>query len=278
MKRRGWNIDTLEKGEEITVYAWPNVNPDKTLVFAKGFITEDGTVVGDTGEDDNDGVKLVDGSVDPELVGVARLAGRWIPQMPSAPVNDDGKLALSLTPAGITASDNFDPKKSPANTCEPVNLPAVYYPPYLHDIRIDANEVIITHEVYKITRTVPLGPEPKPVEESGIFGVAIGRIEGDELVIESSDFLPSGWGLAMAGIRGEVDIPSSPNKLMTERFSVSEDGQTLNLDYTLQDSVYLSEPYLGHAEFKRVADDEEMLPYDCGVESASRFTADSEAR
>ena len=268
MRRRGWDKDTLTKGDVITVYAWPNVNPDKTLVFAKGFITEDGKIVGDTGEENESGVELADGSVDPELAGVARLAGRWITQ------SREGDFAMPLTPAGIMASDNFDPKKSPATTCEPVNLPAIYYTPYLHDIRFNDDEVIIYHEVYAVTRTIQMDAEPKLVEESGIFGVATGRIEGDELVIESSDFPSSGWGLAMAGIKGEVDIPSSVNKRMTERISVSKDGQTLSIDFTLEDSVYLSEPFLGHAEFRRVSDEEEILSYDCGVESASRFTTE----
>ena len=133
-------------------------------------------------------------------------------------------------------------------TCEPVNIPSLFYVDYLLDIRVNEEEVIIHHEVYDVTRRVPLDSEPKSQHESGLFGVASARMEGDELVVESSDYPPSPWGLAIVTLANGngADVPSSAEKKLTERYSVSEDGKTLRLDFTLEDPVYLTEPFVDH--------------------------------
>jgi hypothetical protein len=71
-----------------------------------------------------------------------------------------------------------------------------------------------------------------------------------------------------------TDIPSSAQKTLAERFSVSDDGQTLTVLYTVEDPVYLTEPYSSSAELKRVADDEPMYIYNCELDSAQRFSRD----
>ena len=117
---------------------------------------------------------------------------------------------------------------------------------------------------------------PQRADPSGAFGSVRGRIEGDELVIESADFPASGWGLGTASDQLGVgtDIPSSEQKGLLERFSVSEDGQTLTVQYIVEDRVYLTQPYAGTALLRRVADDEPLHPYDCELDRAERFSRD----
>ena len=112
-----------------------------------------------------------------------------------AELRADGESPLPLTAEAREASQIYDSERSPANTCEPVNMPPVLHAPnYLYDVRIADDEVILYHEVYEVTRTVPLNSGPKQAEPSGLFGMVSGRIEGDELVVESSEYQPSRWG------------------------------------------------------------------------------------
>ena len=67
---------------------------------------------------------------------------------------------------------------------------------------------------------------------------------------------------------------NSTQKRVTERYSASEDAQTLFVAYTLEDAIHLAEPYTGIIEYSRVADDEPMYPFECEVESAELFSRD----
>ena len=59
---------------------------------------------------------------------------------------------------------------------------------------------------------------------------------------------------------------------MVERFSVSDDGLTLYLRYTVSDPVYLTKPYTGTAKLDRVADDAPIYDFKCELDSAARFS------
>lgn len=59
---------------------------------------------------------------------------------------------------------------------------------------------------------------------------------------------------------------------LTERYSTSDDGRTLVVEYTLEDPGYLTESYTGSVKLVRAADDTAMYPFDCDTDSASRFT------
>ena len=265
MTRRGWGEDSFRVGDIVTAYAWPNRSADKDLLFGTGFVTRDGTLVGELPD-------LENVEIDPDASGIGRLSGRWR----GVPISHETAFSpLPLSPAGVEAWENYDPTLSPANTCAPVNTPSVYHAPnYLHEIRVTDDEVILFHEVYTVRRTVPLGDEPQQVEPSGLLGRARGRVEGDELVIETRDFPPSRWGLAMAALPNGngADIPSSDEKRVTERLSVSEDGRTMTVEYVLEDPVYLTGPYSQRVRFYRIAADTPMFEYDCNVDSASRFS------
>jgi len=264
LRRQGFDATTFQPGDEITVVAWPHRAENSSLVFARGFIDQDGTPLGER--------QVRAGSANQETAGVEKLEGRWL--APFAQVGSESPLPLS--PAGLAAWKSYDPQRSPANTCEPNNIPAVFYTPYLFDIQITGQQVVVRHEAYNITRSVPLDAEPRPAEPSGVFGMVTGRIADDELVIESSGYPESAWGLAIAGGTNGAgaDVPSSEQKKVVERYSVSGNGATLTVEYTLEDRIYLTEPYASSISFARVADDESMHEYACELDSAARFSRD----
>lgn len=267
LRRFGIDVDTFKPGDEVSVNVWPNRVEGNPLVWGQGFITADGRALGEFPPTPKiESVYLA-------ATGVARLQGHW--RVP-VPMFDYTQSPLPLTPAGLAAVQAYDPQESPANRCEPNIVPASYHSPYQFAIEINGAEAVIQQEMYNVTRTIQLDAEPQRAEPTGLFGVATGRIVGDELVVESTGFAPSGWGLGTASdeLGVGMDIPSSDQKTLVERFSVSDDGQMLIVRYRVQDPVYLTEPYDGVAMLNRVADDEPLYPYVCELDSAERFSRD----
>lgn len=267
LQRFGIDANSFKAGDQVSVNVWPNRVEGNSLVWGQGFIAADGRALGEFPP-----TPKVE-SAYLAATGVARLQGHW--RVP-VPMFDYTQSPLPLTPAGLAAVQAYDPQESAANRCEPNIVPASYHSPYQFAIEIDGAEAVIQQEMYNVTRTIHLDAEPREVEPAGLFGTATGRIEGDELVVESSGFPPSGWGLGTASDELGVgtDIPSSDQKTLVERFSVSNDGQVLFVRYRVEDPVYLAEPYDGVAMLNRVADNEILYPYVCELDSAERFSRD----
>ena len=104
--------------------------------------------------------------------------------------------------------------------------------PYLLGIDIGEGKFNLQHEYFSIRREVPLGGDAVQADATGMYGNAVGRVEGDTVIIESagfpdleagmaSDFDPNGVG---------ADVPSSTQKEFTERYTLSEDGNKLMVE------------------------------------------------
>ena len=267
LRRLGIDRNTFKRGDTITAIGTPHRNPQFRFVHSDWFIASDGRVFRNgppTGEQAS-----LSSSVS-TAIGLDRLAGRWRTRLTP---EIRGSL-LPLNERGLSAWRDYDAKQSPANTCEPVSMPSAFHAPYLFDVDISADVITLHNQLYEIVRKIPRNGEPARTEPEGLFGTIQGTVEGDVLIVESRDHPPSRWGLGVATIAlgGGADVPSSDEKTLTERYSVSEDGQTLIIEYTLEDSVYLSEPYDGRVELARVAADTVMDKFECDVESASMFS------
>ena len=84
-----------------------------------------------------------------------------------------------------------------------------------------------------------------------------------------------GLGAATQINGGGADVPSSPEKTVTERFSIGADDSVLVYEYTLFDPVYMSRPHTASIELARVPDDVPMFPYACDPEAAKMFSRSS---
>lgn len=269
MGRLGFDRNSFKPGDEVSVTVYPNRDPNNPLVFGKSI---NGRKIVDTKK-----VEAV-AAIEEGLSGVMKLEGRWqgegFKQNPLRMFRKDGSTPLPLTAAGYAAWKNYDQENSPATTCEPANVPALFEAPdYLYDIRIKDNEVIFTHQSYNTTRTVPLASEPRQAESTGLFGMIKGRFEGDALIVESTNYPASKWGLAMASLPlgNGGDVPSSTEKKLVEQYTTIDDGKTLRVDFTIEDPVFLTEKYTGYLLFKRVPDETPFLSDACDPESAARY-------
>ena len=128
------------------------------------------------------------------------------------------------------------------------------------------------HEYFAVIRTVPLGGEPVQSEPSGLFGYATVRLEGDSLVVETEGFPEQVAGLASIydpnGRGGE--LPSSTGKRLTEHYSVTDDGTSLVLEYTVEDPEYLTAAFADRVVHTRLADGTPIENFECDVVAASR--------
>lgn len=271
LRRMGIEADTFKPGDIITVVGSPNRQPNFRFVNSSTFITAAGKVFSRA---EITPYETPLNEIVSDIVGIERIAGRW--QAPGGFARAETPLPLNA--AGLTAWRNFDPKLSPANTCESMSFPGVFNAPYLFDIQLNEEEIILHNQPWNIVRKVPINGEPVLTEPMGAFGIVRGRIEGDTIILQSRDYPASLWGLGSATqVNGSgADVPSSTQKIVTERYSVSDDGQTLIFEYTVEDPVFLEQAYSSRIELPRVADDTPMYAYDCEVESASMFSRSPE--
>lgn len=269
---------TFAVGQTLTVSGMPSRVSGRRLIFGLVFETDDGRRYEWAPDKLVEEGGLAEGALLAASSGPERFEGVWGYEAdPNPHINADSPFPL--TQAGLDARAVFNPLDTPAMQCIPPNLPSILYVPYLYGIEVDEGEIRFHHEYYSIVRSVPLNGEAVQAEPSGLFGRVSGRVDGDAIIIESrgfpdllagmaSDFDPNGVG---------ADVPSSDQKQFTERYTLSDDGQTLFVDYTIVDSVYLTEPYNGQTQWTRLAEGTPIVEFVCDPEIAARSTSQGES-
>jgi hypothetical protein len=292
LKTAGVDATTFKPGDSVTIMGSPHRDPNFRFIHAQALTAANGEVYSVLKTDrlyspslsvlsaagPAGGIAIANATSNiktvaavPQGRGIARFVGRW--QQPFTPPGTES--ALPLNAAGVAARNAYDQKASPANTCEPMSIPDIFNAPfYLFEVKVDGPRVVLHNEAYEIVRTVTLGGPAAPVDPKGQFGAAAAKFEGDALVIESKGYPASNWGLGaeVQILGGGKDVPSSTQKTVTERYTVSADGRTLLLDYTVADPAYLTKPYAGRLELTRVPDSAALYPYQCDVESAAMWS------
>ena len=210
------------------------------------------------------------------VTGIDRLTGRWLGYVPGQQITE---TPLPLNEAGRAARLAFDPQDTPAMSCIPPNLPSILFVPYLYDVRLNGDELLLHNEYYDIQRTVTLGSSTADTSAPE-FGQRVGRFEDDVLIVESASFPPNRAGLAgnLEPNGNGYDVPSSEQKRFTERYSVNEDGSELTVEYTLEDPVYLAGAYVSEIVFHRVPEDTLMYDFPCDADIATRSTLNAVPR
>ena len=148
-----------------------------------------------------------------------------------------------LTPLAIVKMGEYDPAEGGALDCNPEGdgwRHQVTAPPPIEIVQLD-DRVIIRYEYWNAERTVYLDGRTHP--EGGPptrLGHSIGWYEGPVLVIETKNLAP-----------GDLNLPRDGGLLLSdditamERYSRSEDGERLDLVWSIIDPAYFSEPLQG---------------------------------
>lgn len=155
----------------------------------------------------------------------------------------------------------FDEAISPKFDCVAESLPTLTNSGPTFQIHQLSDRVILTYEKDDVVRTVWMdGRRHRPATEVFWFGDSIGHYEGDELVVETTNFTFDPDGIDNMG-----HVPSSTRKKMTERFKrIAPDKLTYT--YTVEDPLFLKEPYTDTLEVRKAAAGREVEPWNCDPE------------
>jgi hypothetical protein len=162
------------------------------------------------------------------------------------------------TELGKTASEGFSREDdNPRFHCQATNLFLDWiFDELVNNIAQSKDKIVMTFGFMDIVRTIHLDMDshPKNIVPSRA-GHSIGKWEGKTLVVDTIGFLPGYLDATFSGTK------HSDKMHVTERFSLSEDGKTLNRAYTVEDPLYLAAPFEGSDSVIRTIAAYE--PYNC---------------
>lgn len=253
--RRGWSSDSLAVGDVITIRANPDKNPDRKLLFGMTYIRSDGSTLSSQGQARGpaEDVPTAD-----SLVGVWSNAS-WR----GAGLRDRANTNLPLTDKALAAAAEYSENQNPMAKCIFGMPPGNMGGPYLHEVEILDDVVLLHMEYNEVTRTVYMDGREHPASLTpSNQGHSIGWWEGDTLVIDTVGFEEHVWGNG----RG---IPSSTERHSVERLALSDDGRNVQIETMVEDPEYLTEPVTNTLSWAH-APDMQMLPNTCDPEVAGR--------
>lgn len=284
MRRLGIEADTIQIGDVITVRGPSPRQSGKRLTFGGVLTLEDGTqftLLESLQANLNRGITQNNrNEISTDATVLELLRGRWGRSSGGGSGSRLGDSPLPLNRAGLDARAAYDARNTPAMECISPGLPSLLYAPYLYEIQTSEQGVTFHHEYQAVYRSVDwtvetFGPDPRQ-----LFGTRAGRVDGNTLVVESYEFPSDAAGLASDWDPNGLgaNVPSSEQKQLTERYTVSEDGQRLILDYTVEDPTYLTDPYEARIEWQRLVDDAPIYDFECDVSIATQSTLNAPAR
>jgi hypothetical protein len=202
-----------------------------------------------------------------EVPGAESLAGVWETTGRSAGLRNTAATHLPLTEKAKAAAAGFSVSQHPMVQCIPNTPPGNMGGGYLHGIEIHDDVVIMHVEYNEVTRTIYMDGRPHPENlELSNQGHSIGWWEDEVLVVDTVGLDEHRWGNG----RG---IPSGPQRHAVERYTLSDDGTTVRLDYVFEDPEYLTEPVTGTINWRH-APHLTLLSYRCDPAVSRRFVAD----
>lgn len=264
MRRLGWNRDTLQPGDDVTVTVNPSRNPEKNSALLKDITVAGRDIPSITGEE---AFRKAFGNNVVELSNQASsLHGTWA-TIPSGEtlgrLQDPEKLAL--TEAGESAADAYDERTMhPALECIPYTAPIFMMVPDIKQIVVEKDIVRIRGEFDGTERTIYINGEAP--QGRTVHGRSKGHWDGTTLVIETTDFSDHRLGNAS-------DVPSGAHKKINERLQLQEGGKSLLYSFELTDPEFLAEPVTGEGTMAYRPDlDFRML--ECDLENSRMYLED----
>lgn len=144
--------------------------------------------------------------------------------------------------AGIAAVEGFDREKmNPRFHCQATNIFHDWtFDEHVNKIRQTDDEIVITYGFMDIVRTIHLNMDEHPADITpSRAGHSIGKWEDDVLVVDTIGFAEGYLEGTFQGVK------HSDQMHVTERFQLSEDGNTLQQTYVINDPLYLTASYEG---------------------------------
>jgi len=261
LRRGGWDADTFAIGESVVVRGNPDRDANKHLMYVDVVMKSDGFVYRSGG--------LAPGGQDEasndSSSGSTDFSGVWQPDFSARNIASGFMAAdLPMTEKGQSFLNAYDPADDPALNCEAESLPMTLLPIYPVEFsRFGNDEIRLWYEQFDGRRVVHLGLDQHPADTVPTpMGYSIGNIDGNVLTVDTAYFTEDHWGLG----RG---APSGLQKHVIERYTLSDDGMRLDVEYTFEDPEFLSRP-VTETGFMLLNPGYVMEAWDCDPESARR--------
>ncbi len=270
LSRMGWRQESLEVGDKVHVRGNPDRLANRDQLFVAYVINRDGEKLWSFGRPREEAQRFArENPVERKpLVGSTDFSGVWNRARLS---NEErrqrsrfGAADLPVTKQGQVALDQFNPNDDPVFECLPRTLPQTIVPVYPMEVRWE-NESLLTiqYETNDEHRTIHMNQAEFP---TGIapsrMGYSIGEIRDGALEISTQYFTADRWGIG----RG---VPSGEQKTVFERYTLSDDGERMEVLYTYSDPDYLTEAVTDRGAYV-LRNDYVLSEYECNPEAAVR--------
>lgn len=190
----------------------------------------------------------------PALEALATEAAAWPTDVP-VPQGRVSFIASDLGKAAV--GPDFNREMNPRFHCEATNIFADWhFNSAVNKIEQSDDKIVITYGFMDIVRTIHLDMDSHPENITpSVAGHSIGKWEGDTLMIDTIGFAEGWLELGRAGIKNSEQMHT------VETFNLSSDDEWLVMTYTVNDPLYLTQPYTGQITQGRST--EPSVPYDC---------------
>mgnify|MGYP001420093930 CR=1 FL=1 len=260
LTRSGWTSDSLQPGDLITVRAHPDKRTEANHALLLSIAKSTGeTLAGRSYFLREENTELLSGASD--MSGVWELGLSAFRGFYAAWAN------VVFTEKGILSQAEYEIlSDSPQAQCIAIPPPASLIAPNLNEITLHENSIVIRNERFNVERTIYTDGRSHP--ENGELtnqGHSIGWWEGGTLVVDTTLFEIHRSPIIGSG------VSSGPHKHVVERYTLSEDGTRILIDFTLEDPEYLAEPFSGRVQWY-YAPHFEMMGFGCNLENSRRYT------
>jgi hypothetical protein len=187
----------------------------------------------------------------------ARLAGVWEPKtfgimVPNAPLSDAGKEIVNRNAAAMQSGKIM---QTAWVSCRPGAVSTMTMPREKIVVLESADEVTILFEMPRMVRRIRMNASHPQIIEPGYVGDSIGRWDGATLVVDTLGFN----GYAELDARGQ---PTSPKLHTIERFTPTADGNSIDIETTVEDPEYYTKPFTVARSWKK-SPARHPFEYDC---------------
>ena len=184
----------------------------------------------------------------------ADFSGIWVSGVTVADRDSLWPQEPPYTEAGLAAQAKAGTAEDPAFQCIIGfgRIMAAGFPTEI--IQTDRQVTILYEYEHQVRRIFIDGREPPAKIRETLMGYSVGSWEGSTLVVETVGLKPLFFR--------NGGIPYSNEAHVTERFTLLDDGKTLETLITVDDSLYYTEPWEAR-KYMRLDNDTVILEYDC---------------
>ena len=162
--------------------------------------------------------------------------------------------ALSMQPWAAEKSAAMKNLDDPTVHCFQPGVPRVVGMPMPFEIVQTPNKVVILYEAFRTYRIIPTDGKKLAGESLPSYnGDAVGRWEGDTLVVDVTNFNGKIWG------PGNMKVTSEEYRVV-ERYTPA--GDTITYEATITDPKVLTQPYIYRATFRKPPETR-VMEYEC---------------